>query len=206
MQEAWLTAFAPINLPFTVALLCFAGYWLLAAVGLFEFEGGDGGGDDLAMLGWLTGSLRFLHAGEVPIMLVLSIFSFCGWSLSMLANWYLNPEFSTLRGLLFFAPILMVSGLLTRFIAAPLRPFFRALQGTSDDHVEIVGKTGRVLTSEVNEKFGLARIEYKGSPIDLQIRADPSVKLHKGDPVLFVSRDEVSGYYRVVPNNQPELN
>ncbi len=216
MQEVLFDALRPINLPFTVLLAVVAGYWLLVALGALSLdlegdahlhagEGAHHDGHSHASgvdSGWFSSVLHFVNIGEVPVMIVGSVFALCLWLGSMIANHYWTGG-STALGLAALVPIFLASAVLTRFITLPFKPLLRAMNREGDEHVPIVGRTCEVTTSEANAQFGQARIDTKGSPILLNVRVRGESPAPRGATCLVV--EEQNGIYFVVPVTPEKL-
>jgi hypothetical protein len=199
------------NLPFTVLLIIVVGYWLLVCIGFLDHQTADasldvdGPGDLHADPGAFHSILSFLHAGEAPIMAVLSILVLCAWSFSLLINHYLNPGGNLLLATGLLIPNLLVSLLLTRVFTKPLRVAFKALNKDYDQAEPIVGQVCLVTTSEVSNKFGQATLETRGAPLTLQIRIAEGDRLQRGDRALIIGEDKDNHLFRVVRYQEPKL-
>lgn len=219
MDEVFIEAVRPINLPLTVLLAVVVGYWLLVALGAFtlDLEGDISGDGDLngshdgdldgghdgdahhdggAESGLFSSLLHFVNVGEVPMTIVGSILVLCMWLGSMMANHYWTGG-SFVLGLAALLPILIVSAILTRYLTLPFKPLMRAMNREGDEHIPVVGRTCEIVTSEANAQFGQARIDTKGSPILLNVRVRHGDPLPRGASCLVVA--EHDGIYDVVP-------
>jgi hypothetical protein len=202
------------NLPFTVLLVIIVGYWLLVCVGFLDHESVEGGlngmdahvgGEAHVDLGVLHALAKFMHAGEAPLMAVLSMLVLCAWAFSVLANHYLNPGGGLLLAGALLIPNLVISLLLTRILTKPLRMVFKALNKDYDEVIPIIGQVCTVTTSEVTERFGQATLETKGAPLTLQVRIAEGHRLGRGDRALIIGEDKERQEYRVVRYEEPKL-
>jgi hypothetical protein len=213
----------PINLPLTILLVLAVLYWLLVLAG---FLSADDGGGDLGGGGEVGGSahmevemngaghhhfaslhavMKFLHVGEAPLFVIVSVLVLCAWAFAVLANYYLNPDGALGLGALLLLPNLLLSVLLTRALTKPLRVVFRALNKDYDQHEPIVGQVCTVTTGEVNTSFGQGTVEIRGAPLLLQVRTSDGEVLHRGDRALIISEDKEKNYFRVIKYNEPKL-
>lgn len=215
-----------INLPFTIMLGAVLCYWLLVSLGMFDIESADSavgvdmdmdmdmdvdtslGGDAIGHgqgLGLFHGIFQFLHAGEAPFMAVVSLLVVCLWAISVIGNYYFNPGESWLIALGLLLPNLVISAVLTRLMAKPLRKAFKVLNTDYDKALPIVGQTCEILTSEVTRSFGQANVETKGAPLTIQVRVSGEETLHRGDRALVVSHDPQNHTYLVRKVQEPNL-
>jgi hypothetical protein len=154
--------------------------------------------------GWLTSALKFLNVGEVPAMIILSILILCTWISSMVSNHYWNDQ-SLMRALAFFVPNLVVSAIVTRYVTFPLKKFFTALNREYDEHQALIGRSGTVVTSEVNKEFGQVEITTKGSPLLLNARTLDDQILKKGESCFVVKEDAARNLHFVVKVSSDKL-
>ena len=105
MLELLYVAFTPVNLFFTVLLLLVLVYWIMVILGALDVDFLDIDFDsdvdadadvdmDFQGGGFLRGILEFFYIGEVPVMVLVSVFSLSVWTISVLGNYYLNPNSS----------------------------------------------------------------------------------------------------------------
>ncbi|MEW6302401.1 MAG: hypothetical protein AB1705_02960 [Verrucomicrobiota bacterium] len=233
MLELFHAAIQPINLPFTLLVVLMVLYWLMVASGLVHLDSMDSGMDvhldghaDLhadgdvhadgdahadgdsdshthGHGGILNAFLTFLHVGELPVTIILSILVLCGWAFSILANHYLNPNYGLVRGLVLLVPNLIVCVLLTRVLTYPFRKIFRKLDQDFDEKIQIVGQVVKVLTGEVTTGFGQASLEHKGVPLTIQVRTTGDAVLKRGDKALVIEQDREKGLFKVVRYEEP---
>jgi len=213
-------SFALVNLPFTIMLIVVVLYWMTVIVGALDVsvldfdldldadadldfdadadldvdaEGGDVDGAHSSGEG-LRAVLRYLNMGEVPVTIVVTFFVLSSWTISVLANWYLNRSASVLFGLLVFVPNVLVSAHIAKYAAVPFRAVFRQLDKGTSRTEDMIGKRCTVTTTEATESFGRAAIEAKGPPIILNVRTENET-LKKGDGAVIVAFNEEAGVY-----------
>lgn len=152
------------------------------------FDVPDGG-----ILATLVSALRLKDA---PLTVVLSFFSLFGWTLSGLAMLTLAPVLSMpswMIGIPVLVGAIVVSLLLTSLVVRPLAPLFATRHAKR--HVHLVGRVAVVSTGKVDRVFGQATLEDGGAGLILQVRADPSLGLKRGDRCLIT--EEEGGVFRV---------
>jgi len=206
MQDLIQQAVFPPTLPLTLLMGVVVLYWAITALGIFDPEA-DAHLDFEADLepGFLQSLFRFVHVGEVPLMLVLSVLITCMWTLAVLANHLLGNS-STLIGLILLAPNFAASLVATRIATRPLARIFRALQKENPESTApLAGRTCIVTTSEATEHHGQGEIATSGAPIVVQIRAQQGRTLHKGDTALIISHDAATGLCTVVQVTNDQL-
>lgn len=228
MLEIWQHAISPVNLPYTIPLGVCVAYGLLMIVGALDLDTIDGALDlhhdvDLDAHadahvdghvdhdahvqggGLLHSVLDFLHILDIPVMIVSTVLSFCCWLCSMSVNYLFNPEMSANLAWMFMVPILIVSCVVTHFVTIPIKKVFQKLQSDVDKKVRLVGEVATVLTGEVSNDFGQARIDVDGAPITLNVRSSGETRFHRGDKVLVVEENKTDNTFRVVEYKEPKI-
>ncbi len=192
------------TLPATVLVAICVLYWLFVIVGVLDFDildfdlDFDVSADGPSVLDFGFIGLRFLNIGEVPVMVWLSVFSLSMWMLSI--NFDAKVE---INGFMDYLPLLLrnlgISLVVTKLITQPFKGYF---QFTPPNQIEtLLGKSCRVTSSMVNEKFGQAEMETEVAPLKLHIRAEEET-IQKGDLVRLTDYNKETQVFYVVKINQ----
>ncbi|QDV20147.1 hypothetical protein Pan153_48190 [Gimesia panareensis] len=192
------------TLPATVLVAICVLYWLSVIVGVLDFDlldfdlDFDISADGPSILDFGFIGLRFLNLGEVPIMVWLSIFSLSMWLLSI--NFDSKAEIQSFMDYLpLFLRNLGISLVVTKLVTQPFKGYF---QFTPPNQIEtLLGKSCRVTSSTVNEKFGQAELETEGAPLKLHIRSEDET-IQKGDLVRLADYNQETQAFYVVKINQ----
>lgn len=190
-------------------------YWLLAIVGLVDFESGgpdldidlepgtsvtDIDVDEPANISTLAGYLVALGLGGVPFSVVISLLALFAWVISSIAAIWVLAFFPD--GLLRFvvASAVLVGALALAIPAAatcvrPMRRLFVTHNAISN--VSLIGQECVVLTGSVDEKFGRAEVAARGAGYHIHVIADTPNNLKRGDTALIMEYDEAAGIYRI---------
>jgi len=221
MSELISLAFSPINVVFSILLLSIIAYWITVILGvldtdLFNVElpdpdldldmeadvDADAETDVDLDTGVLWGILHWFYVGEVPVMVLLSLFILSLWAFAILGNYYFNPDQNGLRALALLAGNLIASAMVLKLTAAPLRPVYALLNKDYNAPAKVIGSPCRVTTTAVTAaRIGQVEVTTKGAPIRLNVRAKAPHTFRKGDEALIVDKDKKSGIYHIVPNN-----
>ena len=219
VMEVIQEAFAAVNLLPTVLLLLMVVYWITVIIGALDLdflnvdldtdiqadmdldvdadmdadlEGGlEAGG------GWLHTLLAFIYVGEVPVMILLTIFALSAWFVSLMANHYLNPDGSWLIAMAFIVPNLILSVLAVKVLGRPFVWVFRGLNKDYNVAKDVIGSECTVITSKVSSRMGQAEVATRGAPILLNCRTVDGTVLRKGDRATVVRIDSGRGVYIV---------
>ena len=221
MLDVIQTAFSPVNAVITVLLIMNVIYWLTVILGvmdvdLLDFDLPDSGFEidsdidvdvdaageidmELGHYSILRSVLHFFYIGEVPIMLLLSILILSMWALCMLGNHYFNAGSSLLVALPVHAVSLMLSLVICRIFAMPLKKIYNLFNKDCNAPKKVMGRICIVTTTLVSDKMGQAEVKTKGAPIVLNVISDSKHVFHKGDEAVVVAKDKEKGTYTIAP-------
>ncbi len=210
MPELLQESFLSVNLISTTLLILVIIYWLMVILGaldveLFDFDlDADADADidmdaDIDSPGFLRAVLEFFYIGEVPIMVLASIFILTSWVISVMGNYYLNPERGVLVGSGIAVGNLFVSIILTKIFSMPARKVFKMFDNDPNAPKKVIGRIGVVLTSQVSDKMGQVEIKTKGAPIVLNAKTEDGTVLKKGEEAIVVRQNEEKTLYYVMP-------
>ncbi|GHU19576.1 hypothetical protein FACS189475_07020 [Betaproteobacteria bacterium] len=193
-------------------------YWLLAMVGLVDFESGgpdldiDAGSDisvdthhdvldgEAASASTLAGYLIAIGLGGVPFSVVVSLLILYSWVISSIAAiWLLQYVPTSVLHFLVGTGVLVGAFLLSLPLAAatvrPLRKLFVAHGAISN--ASLVGMRCKVLTGTVDEKFGRAEVPSRGVGYHIRVVAETPNKLTRDSVAIIVEYDETTMVYRI---------
>lgn len=192
-------------LVFTVPMLLAVLFWLLALVGLFDFEAFDFGMDvDLDAEAELDGggALHALGLGLIPFSLMLTfllfVFGFTGIALHTLLVSALDWSAGTAT--LAVLPVALIAALAVGVVVGRLlHPLFRD-HGAATMANDLVGKVATLTSGSVSTTFGAATVRMDGDRIEIAARTETDTNdLGYGDRVLLLDYDAAHNLYLVAP-------
>ena len=200
---------------YTVLLGVVLVYWLLAIIGLVDFEAGadmdigadaadagdigdagDGGPEGLSGLAaWLVA----FGLNGVPFSIVVSLLALVGWFLTGMASLTLLPLVPDALRWTAGAGVLLAAAALSIVIAAqlvrPMRGLFVTHRAISN--AALVGQVCKVLTGVVDERQGRAEVAQRGAGINIRVWAPAPNSLRRGDAALITEYDPARQRYRI---------
>lgn len=216
MFELYQEATAPHNLPLTLLLGAVVLYWLLVLAGILDFdldilEIGDATADlaDTAdahhgHLGglWLSFG-RALGFAKVPILIWGSFFSLFLWTANVALNFYYNgsPGARSLStAALLLVPGVLGSLVVTKIVTLPIGRLFTAMAESATENVDVIGRTGVVVSAEATDQFGQLQIGNEGAPVLLNVRLTPGgAPLTKGASAKIITASPDGKFYLIEP-------
>lgn len=202
---------SPVNLVLSIALaLCFL-YWVMVCLGAIDMDAFDVDFDvdaeadvdlDVDVHGGhalpAMSMLKFFNLGEVPLMVLLSVFVFVLWAVGVFSYRFIG-DWSLVLQLLTLVPMILFAMLTTKFATAPLKSIFKSLEDSeSAGEFDFIGQRCSVVSMTIDANHGQIEISTDGNPIKLNAQLEGSEHpLQKGAEVVIVSHDPENGVYRV---------
>ena len=192
---------------FTTLLGVVLFYWLLAMVGVVDFESGgvdaDAGHDATGHdLGALAGYVVAFGLQGVPFSIVVSLLVLVSWTLSCLGGMWLLPLLPgsgpswTAGALLALASVSLAVPVASRLIR-PLRGLF--VTHAAIHNASLVGQSCKVLTQTVDEKSGRAEVAQRGANLNIRVWARTPNALARGTTARIVAYEEKAARYLIEP-------
>ena len=207
MTEFLQTALTFPTLLYSVLLAFCVIYWLLAATGLMDLDALDGllGDDgDSHHASDSAGLLARLGLGGVPIMIVLTVLSFFGWTVTyfvhLLVLQHLPALLRMLGGIATLVGALVPGVLVTSLLLRPVRKLMVKLRPPVAPR--ILGRVGTVISPEVDGNQGRAEFADGGAGLILQVRVAPPGRFLRGDRVVLLEHDATANTYLVISESQ----
>ncbi len=206
MSEFIDAILSPINFAFTVLLGCFLFYWAIVMIGAVDMDAFDvdldidtdvdGGAGSGGLPDTMLGVFKFLNVGEVPLMILLSVFVLMMWALGVLSHMLIGV-WSVGVQLLALIPMTIVALLLTKVLTQPVRRIFARLdQDASAGSVAVLGQRCHVISVTADHRHGQAQIETGAAPIKINVKTPADgVILRRGDEAVVVTDRDDKGVY-----------
>jgi hypothetical protein len=203
MPELLKNAFTGANIIPTVLLILVVLYWIIAIIGVLDFDFLDfdidlDGGD-----GPFYGILAFLKVGELPFMFVFSILILNFWIIAMLM-YYLPITPGGRVNTILLIPAIILSTFITKLELFPLKVIFKnsSLQGDGDNRENAVIGQLCILKCEVkNGRLGQAEIKRDGGDLLVNVKSEYEGMTFRKDEVAFIIRKDIDkNIYYIVKN------
>lgn len=214
MNELLQAALSPVNLLYTFLLALVLLYWLTVIVGALDMNALDVDFDldmdsdididvdsnvdvDSGSGGWFAGALQFFNFGKMPMMIILSFTILFTWMINILMNHYIGQG-SMPFAIALMLPNLFVSLLLTKLFTTPLVPLFAQLN-TSEENVDYIGMTCKVLVPATETKKGQAEVFHNNSALLVYIKVSKNDvgSIRKGEQAVIVDKAKDSAFYYI---------
>ncbi len=221
MLELIQEAFLPVNMAFTIILIVVVIYWITVIFGAldisfldidFDVDGDvdldvdiDADGDIAGAHGGgvLQSIFEFMYVGEIPVMILFSVMGFSMWVISILSNYYFNPDRSFIAAIPIQLANFVVSAAIWKVIGMKLAGFFKKLDDVAKPR-KMMGEIC-VLKTSASHELGQAELVSSGESILLNVITHDGERLERGQEVVIVGKNDEKGIY-VVKALEMELN
>jgi hypothetical protein len=193
-----LTSF-PTAVP-TVLLIILLVYWGLSLAGVFDLGDNIDVDADHADLETLASWLVALGLGGVPFSIVATLLVFFTWLPTALLHeyvlaWVPAGVLQWVGGAVILLAAAGLSVWLSARVVKPLRALF--VKHHAPENRSLVGRTCRIVTLSVDEKFGRAEVETSGASLNIRVWASSPNSLGKDALAVIVAYDEALQQYEV---------
>ncbi|WP_421571062.1 hypothetical protein [Stenotrophomonas sp. PD6] len=191
------------TLPYSIVLAFAMVYWLLAACGVVD-DGIGGDGLDLDVsdggLHGVSGMFSRLGLGGAPVMLVIALLAFFGWTATYFVHLFLlQPLPDSLRWLAGSATALLALVPAVPITAVLLRPIRRLLLRLRPvPQTSLLGRVGVIASPQVTTQTGYATVDDGGAGLILQVRLrEEGDALPRGERVVLLDYLPEHNHYLV---------
>jgi len=196
---------------YTFLLFIVVFYWVLAMIGAVDIELFDADVEigleldtdvdvDAEGLSGVTGFMLKWGLTGIPVTVVVSLLILFSWMICyfVVSIFYPLIPWQGIKPVLGIAVIVVSFMLAIPVTAWMIKPF----KGIFVTHsavrkASLIGKECTIKTGSVSSEFGQADLEDGGAGMLLDVRAESTLGLKKGDAVILIAYDEEDGSYTV---------
>lgn len=157
------------------------------------------GSDVSADKPFLQKALEFVNIGKVPFMVVLSVFKFLSWIITLTSSVFLGLATWGWKSVLVLLPVFLVAYVITRYATKPLIKVYDAMGYNGEESQELLGRIARMKSAISGDTIGAAELKIQSDIIRI------NVKSKTGEPIAYDAEVMISGessdkkFYLVVP-------
>ncbi len=142
--------------------------------------------------------LHYMNVGQVPFMMVLTIFKFFTWAGSLVST--LSPQVVNLGNwsVIILIPLAVVAIILTHYATLPLGNFLKRTGYHGDEIIDFIGREGVMQSSIEAEKHGIMQLVVNQDPIKVMVASWDGAPIQFGDRVYIIERAQTPNLYYVV--------
>lgn len=190
-------AFTGVNVVPTVILILTQCYWILASISLLDIDFFDIDIEGAESSGLLNALAMFIKLGQVPVTLVLSMFSLNFWIMMMLL-YYLPIKAGGLVSGLLLLPLFMLSVVITKYLVVILKMTIFEKTVHNDIRNRVLDKRCKLKSDLQSGILGLAELVEDNVSMVINVRTEfEDDSFAKGEYALIYEKDEEQNVYYI---------
>ena len=161
----------------------------------------DASGDgDVAEPGFLSEVLNFINIGKVPIMVIITLFKFISWIITILTSLVIDISAWGAKSALILIPIFVLVYFSMHWFTKPLVKLYANMGYHGDESLDFIGRTGILKSSIENDKIGMAQIIINKDVINLNVKSKDGKLIPYGSEIIVLDESHDQKIYFVSKN------
>src|SRR5690554_5425004 len=175
-------------------------YWV------FTFLSGSGMDTDIDFDGFgdvsdvdVSDGMEFINVGKIPVMVIITLFKFVGWIITLLSSVFLGLGDWGIRSLLILIPVFIITYFIMHYLTKPLAKMYKSMGYNGEEAHNFLGRTGVLKSTIENNKIGILEVVINQDVIRLNVTSQNGVRIEYGSEVMIIKEHD-RNIYEVVPN------
>lgn len=130
-------------------------------------------------------AMNFINIGKAPLMVIVTLFKFIGWLITIAASLALNLAQFGWKSVLVLIPIFILTYLLMHYVTIPVVKLYKKVGYTGEEPHDFLGRSGTMRTSLTGDRIGSVEIIIDSDVIRLPVKSQNGDTIAYGDPVVI---------------------
>ncbi|GHE41083.1 OB-fold-containig protein [Sphingobacterium griseoflavum] len=135
----------------------------------------------------LSKAMNFINIGKAPFMVIVTLFKFIGWLITIASSIALNLAQFGWKSVLILIPIFILTYMLMHYVTIPVAKLYKKVGYAGEEPHDFLGRSGTMRTSVAEDRIGSVEIIIAGDVIRLP------VKSHNGDQIAYGEQVVITG-------------
>lgn len=144
-------------------------------------------------------ALEFVNIGKVPFMVVLSVFKFLSWIITLASSVFLGLAAWGWKSVVVLVPVFLIAYIITRYATKPLIKVYDAMGYNGEDPQELLGRIARMKSSISGDTIGAAEVKVQSDVIRINVKSKTGEPIAYGTEVMISDESSDRKFYLVVP-------
>lgn len=144
-------------------------------------------------------ALEFVNIGKVPFMVVLSVFKFLAWIITLTSSVFLGLATWGWKSVLVLIPAFIVAYVITRYATKPLVKVYHAMGYNGEEPQELIGRIGRMRSTISGDTIGAAEVKIQSDIIRINVKSKTGEPIAYGAEVMISDESSDKKFYLVIP-------
>lgn len=141
--------------------------------------------------------LDFVNVGKVPLMVIVTLFKFISWVITIISTTVLGLAKFGIWSILILIPIFILVFVAMHFITKPLVKFFKQIGYKGEEETDFIGRIGIMKSTIEGDKIGSAEFKINKDVFTLNIKSDSGEIIQFGDTIIITEESKINNYYLV---------
>lgn len=147
-------------------------------------------------LKWWQVFLIYFNFSELPFMFTFASWIFFWWVITIIGTYYTNSYENSLGLMIFFAAIIPAL-FLNKAFTNPFKTFFSHLGRNGEERLDLIGRTGTLLSNIKDDKLGSAKLFVEKSPINIYVKSLDGEPIESGQEILIIKQSRDKKFYYI---------
>lgn len=160
-------------------------------------EGIDGDSDMSQEPSFLSKTMDFINIGKAPLMVIVTVFKFIGWILTMASTLIFNLVDYGWKSVFILIPVFLLSYLLLHYITIPLVKLYKNVGYMGEEPLELLGRSGKMRSTILGDNIGAAEITINSDVIRLHVKSSHGEKINYGEDIILIGESKDKKFFFV---------
>ncbi|MBO6213447.1 OB-fold-containig protein [Algoriella sp.] len=142
--------------------------------------------------------LEFINVGKVPLMVIITLFKFIGWVITIVSTTLLGLGKMGIASVFILIPIFIIVYFIMHWVTKPLVKMYAELGYHGEEETDFIGRIGKTKSSIEGDKIGSGEFRINQDIITLNIKSQTGEKIDFGDTVIITDEATSHHYYYVI--------
>lgn len=157
---------------------------------------------DITEPSFLDKALEFINVGKVPIMVIVTLFKFIGWIITITSSVAFGLAKFGAWSALILIPVFIVTYFVVHWASKPLVKFFHNIGYKGEEAIDFIGRKGKMKSNIQGEKIGSAEFFINQDVIRLNVVSSDGQPIQYNDDVIVIDESTDKKIYYI----QKEIN
>lgn len=159
----------------------------------------DGIDADAGEPSFFSKAMDFINIGKIPVMVIITLFKFVGWIITLLSSVFLGVAEWGVKSVLILIPVFILTYFILHYLTKPLAKMYKSIGYNGEEAHDFLGRTGVLKSTIENNKIGILEMVINQDVIRLNVTSQNGVRIEYGSEVM-ITKENDRNVYEVVPN------
>lgn len=142
-------------------------------------------------------AMEFINVGKVPIMVVLTLFKFIGWIITICSSLVFDLGKWGMKSVFILIPIFILTYFILHWVTKPLAQFYHKVGYNGEEAIDFLGRKGKMKSSIEGTTIGSAEFTINNDVIRLHVVSKDGLPIHYNDQVTVVDESPDRRFYYI---------